>query len=91
MRHRREVGAQHLNVRGATCRAANGVQVHLHIGEAQLAEIGGANLNHLKVDPRSAVADRLNIKLRELTISPLLWAVVAEELRNRRESYGLRL
>jgi hypothetical protein len=46
---------------------------------------------NLEVNPRSAIADRLNVELRELAIAPLLWSVVAEELRHCRKPYGLRL
>ena len=65
--------------------------MHLHVGETEIAKIGGAQLNDLEVNPWSAIADRLNIELRELAIAPLLWSVVAEELRHCRKSYGLRL
>jgi hypothetical protein len=65
--------------------------IDLHVGEAQFAQVGGAELDHLEVNPWSTVADRLNIKLRELAIAPLLWTVVAEELRNSCNAHGLRL
>ena len=85
------MGAQRLNVGGAAGCTANRVQVHLHIGEPQFAQVVGTELNHLKVDPWATVADRLDVELRELAIAPLLWAVVTEELRNCRKAYGLRL
>ena len=65
--------------------------MHLHVGEAQLSQIGGAQLDHLKVDPWSTVADRLDIELRKLAISPLLWSVVPEKLRNSGKSNRLWL
>lgn len=65
--------------------------MHLHIGEPQFAQVGGTELNHLKVDPWATVADRLDVELRELAIAPLLRAVITEELRNCRKAYGLRL
>ena len=65
--------------------------MHLHVGETEIAKIGGAHLDHLKVNPWSTITDRLDVELRELAIAPLLWSVVAEELRHCRKSYGLRL
>ena len=87
----REVRTQRFNIGGSAGCTANRVQVHLHVGETEIAKIGGAQFDDLEVNPRSAIADRLNVELRELAIAPLLWSVVAKELRHCRKSYGLRL
>ena len=65
--------------------------MHLHVGEAKLAQISGAQLDHLEINPWATITDRLNIELRELAVAPLLWTVVAKELGNGGKAYGLRL
>ena len=65
--------------------------MHLYVSETEFAQVGGAQLDDLEVDPRPGITYRLDVELRELAIATLLWSVVAEELRHCRKSYGLRL
>jgi hypothetical protein len=63
--------------------------VHLNISEAERNKEASAEFNHLNINARTSVTDRLNVELRELTVATLLWSVMTEEGGNGDKSYRL--
>jgi hypothetical protein len=53
--------------------------VHLNISEADRNKETCAEFDHLNIDARASVTDRLNVELRELTVATLLRSVMTEE------------
>ena len=84
------VRAQRLDVRRAAGLVADRVELEREVGEAQLAVERRQQVDHLGVDERVGVADRLDAELRVLAVAARLRAVVAEVRADVEEPHRLR-
>ena len=85
-----EVCPQRLEVGGPAGGVADGVEMHLDIGQADRAKEGRGQLDDLGVDGGARIADGLDIELPELPVATRLRTVVAEHRTAHRETDGLR-
>ncbi len=84
-----EVGDQRLPVGGPAAGVADRVQLQTHALQAELPEPGHRHLDHLRVEGRRVVADRLQVELVELPVAAGLRLVMAEHGADQVEPGGL--
>ena len=64
--------------------------MNFNVGKPKLLQEACAEFNHLNINARASVPDRLHVELRELAISTLLWSVMTEEWSDGDEAHRLR-
>ena len=87
---RLEVGAQSLEIGRAALAVADRIQVDGHVGHAARGVEAQAELDQLRVDRRTGVADGLDVPLPELAIAARLRPIVAEHRAAQADAHRLR-
>ncbi len=84
------VRGQRLDVGGPAGRVADRVERHLDVRQARVPEEPRRELDDLRIDRRTRVADRLDVELPELAVAPGLRPVVAEHRTGLGQLHRLR-
>ena len=88
--YRSKMFCENSEVAGAAGSAPDRIEMHLNVTEANRLQVRCTELDHFDIDTWPCVTDRLNVELRELTISTLLRSIVAEEFGYRHKPNRLR-
>src|SRR5712692_479768 len=80
------VGLQQLEVRGPTFGVADGVELQPQLVESELAQPGGGDFDHFRVQGWALGPDRLDVELEKLAVATLLRAVVPEHRPHQKQA-----